>query len=178
MLGIEDAADDLINLVALLAEAAEANNIRGHRRYTMKVEFEISAVIPAVPGKVYAAWLNSAGHSKMTGAPAKVSAVAGGAFQAWEGYIQGKNLELEAGRRILQSWRTAEFQPAEPDSLVEIVFEAAPQGTKVVLRHTNLPPHGTQYEQGWVENYFLPMQDYFKTLGSSRPAEIPMEDNN
>ena len=127
----------------------------------MTIQFQVSALIPARPELVYNAWLNSEGHAMMTGSPAQASAVVGGEFQAWDGYINGKNLELEAGKRILQSWRTSEFQPADPDSLLEIVLEPAPTGTRVILRHSNLPPHGEQYEQGWIDNYFLPMQEYF-----------------
>jgi uncharacterized protein YndB with AHSA1/START domain len=135
------------------------------------IEFVVSAVIPASPEVVYAAWLDSDGHSKMTGAKAEVSAFVGGVFQAWDGYIQGKNLELEAGKRILQAWRTIEFEASDPDSIVEISFQPAAEGTDVVLRHTNLPPHGTQYEQGWIDSYFSPMHSYFTALkGKNQPG--------
>ncbi len=125
------------------------------------IEFVVSAVIPASPEVVYAAWLNSESHSKMTGGQAEVSAIVGGVFQAWDGYIQGKNLELEAGRRILQAWRTVEFEASDPNSFVEISFQPSALGTEIIIRHTNLPPHGTQYEQGWIDSYFSPMQEYF-----------------
>ena len=114
----------------------------------MALEFAVSAVIPAPRETIYNAWLDSAGHSAMTGGRANVSAEPGATFDAWDGYIQGRNLELEPGRRILQSWRTVEFQESEPDSQIEIIFEDAAGGAKVTLRHTNLPPHGGQYEQG------------------------------
>jgi uncharacterized protein YndB with AHSA1/START domain len=127
----------------------------------MMIEFEVSAIIPAKPEQVYHAWLDSASHTKMTGSPAEVSAVIGDEFQAWDGYIKGKNLELEAGKRILQAWRTVEFEAADPDSRLEIIFTPAPQGTRIILRHSKLPLHGDQYEQGWVDSYFLPMKEYF-----------------
>lgn len=127
----------------------------------MALEFEVSAVIPATRDELYAAWLDSAAHTAMTGGQANVSAGVGDYFDAWDGYIQGRNLELLPGRRIVQSWRTVEFQDTEPDSQIEITFEDAARGTEVILRHTNLPPHGAQYEQGWVDNYFDPMKAYF-----------------
>ena len=129
----------------------------------MPLEFEISAVIPAPRETVYAAWLDSGEHSAMTGGRADVSAEVGDTFEAWDGYIQGRNLALEPGRRIVQSWRTVEFQESEPDSQIEVTFEDAPGGSKITLRHTNLPTHGRQYEQGWVDNYFDPMTKYFST---------------
>ena len=131
----------------------------------MAIEFEVSALIPASPEVVYEAWLDSEGHAKMTGGEAKVSSEVGGEFEAWDGYIQGRNLELEYGKRIVQSWRTSEFADDEADSRIEITFDREGDGTKVTLRHTNLPPHGEQYEQGWVDSYFVPMKEYFESAG-------------
>ncbi|MFQ5945068.1 MAG: SRPBCC domain-containing protein, partial [Anaerolineae bacterium] len=86
----------------------------------------------------------------------------GAEFEAWDGYIQGRNLRLEPGKRIVQSWRTVEFEASEADSQIEVTFEAGEAGTKVTIRHTSLPPHGGQYEQGWVDSYFEPMKSYFQ----------------
>ena len=71
----------------------------------MTLEFTVSAIIPASPETIYEAWLDSDGHTKMTGSPAHATANVGGAFDAWDGYISGKNLELKPGERIVQSWR-------------------------------------------------------------------------
>ncbi len=127
----------------------------------MSIEFEVSDLIPATPSVVYNAWLNSNEHSKMTGGQAKVSANIGESFEAWDGYIQGKNLELDSPKRILQSWRTSEFAESENDSLLEILFEIEQDETRIVIRHSNLPDHGMQYQQGWVDSYFIPMKAYF-----------------
>lgn len=126
-------------------------------------EFEVSVELAKSPEVLYRAWLDSEEHSKMTGSPAKVSAEIGGNFKAWDGYIWGENLELEEGKRILQSWRTAEFGDLEEDSQIEVLFEANNKGgTKLSLRHSKLPEHGAQYEQGWQDSYFEPMKRYFK----------------
>ena len=128
----------------------------------MAIEFEVSTVIAKTPQELYNAWLDSGEHARMTGAGAKVSDKAGEAFEAWDGYIQGKNLELEPGRRIIQAWRTSEFSETDKDSVIEVLFEAVEGGTKITLMHTNLPPHGKQYEKGWHESYFQPMKAYFE----------------
>jgi len=125
------------------------------------MEFEVSTVIPASPDEVYEAWLDSKRHSKMTGAKAKVNSKVGESFVAWDGYISGKNLKLEPGKRIVQAWRTSEFSEDEADSQIEIVFKPVKEGTKIILLHTNLPPHGEIYRQGWEDSYFTPMQAYF-----------------
>jgi uncharacterized protein YndB with AHSA1/START domain len=135
----------------------------------MSIKFEVSDVIPASPDTIYNAWLNSEEHSRMTGGKANVSANLGATFEAWDGYIQGENLELESPKRILQHWRTSEFETTEKDSLLEILFDTGGDGTRVTIRHSNLPDHGMQYRQGWMDAYFIPMKEYFggKSKGSS-----------
>ncbi|MCJ7702905.1 MAG: SRPBCC domain-containing protein [Anaerolineales bacterium] len=127
----------------------------------MSVEFEISDVIPASPDAIYEAWLDSERHTRMTGGQAKISPNIGDTFEAWDGYIQGKNLVLEYPGRILQLWRTSEFDDSDKDSLLEILFESEGDGTRVTIRHSDLPDHGIQYRQGWIDAYFVPMMAYF-----------------
>jgi activator of HSP90 ATPase len=136
----------------------------------MKVEFEVSDIIPATPVQIYTAWLDSNKHSEMTGSPARVSSVVGGKFSAWDGYIHGKNLELEPSNRILQLWRTSEFVDSDEDSLLEILFESVEFGTSIMIRHSQLPEHGMQYQQGWRDSYFSPMKTYFET--KSKPGGV------
>jgi activator of HSP90 ATPase len=127
----------------------------------MGIEFEVSELIPATQESIYEAWLSSSRHSKMTGSPANVSSEEGEAFDAWDGYITGKNIELESPGRIFQEWRTIEFDNSDEDSHLEVLFESEGNGTRVTIRHTNLPDHGMQYRQGWIDAYFVPMKVYF-----------------
>jgi activator of HSP90 ATPase len=125
------------------------------------VEFEVSDTIPAKPEVIYNAWLNSDEHAGMTGSPATVGSQVGDAFEAWGGYITGQNLELEPATRILQSWRTSEFEASDEDSVLEILLAASGGGTEITIRHSNLPDHGMQYQQGWIDSYFDPMKAFF-----------------
>ncbi|UCB47514.1 MAG: SRPBCC domain-containing protein [Spirochaetota bacterium] len=126
------------------------------------MEFEVADLIPASPDTIYTAWLSSEEHSKMTGGSARVSSKAGDTFEAWDGYIQGKNLELEPPKRILQKWRTTEFEDSDDDSLLEALLEPEGDETRITIHHSNLPDHGIQYQQGWIDNYFIPMKEYFR----------------
>jgi len=128
----------------------------------MKIEFIVADLIPATPKEVYTAWLDSEKHTNMTGGKAEVTDVIGASFQAWDGYIEGINLELEPGKRILQHWRTSEFEDEDEDSLLEVLFKVESGHTRIIIRHSNLPEHGMQYKQGWVDAYFTPMQVYFQ----------------
>jgi activator of HSP90 ATPase len=128
----------------------------------MTIAFEVSDIMPASQAEVYRAWLSSEEHAQMTGSPAQVSAEVGGEFEAWDGYIHGRNLELDPPRRILQRWRTVEFADTDEDSLLEISIEEQQGGSKVTIRHTGLPEDGMQYREGWRDSYFTPMKKYFE----------------
>lgn len=125
------------------------------------IEFTVSDVVAVRPVDVYEAWLSSHGHTEMTGGEAHASQRIGAEFDAWDGYISGKNIALEHGRRIVQSWRTTEFGDDEPDSQIEVTLEAVDGGTRVTLHHTNVPDDGDHYRTGWQEHYFNPMKEYF-----------------
>ena len=125
------------------------------------MNFTVSAIISASAEDIYKAWLSSEGHTAMTGGEASSGDQVGDEFSAWDGYIWGRTLELEPGRRILQSWRTSEFSEDEEDSIVEVILEESEGQTKVTLNHSNLPAHGQQYIKGWDDHYFIPMKAYF-----------------
>jgi uncharacterized protein YndB with AHSA1/START domain len=129
----------------------------------MAFAFVVSDIIPAPPRAIYDAWLDSAAHAAMTGGQkAQISAEPGGAFAVWDDYITGRNLTLEPGRRIVQSWRTAKFTAADPDSQIEVVLESVAGGTRVTVNHSNVPDGHVSYRDGgWQNNYFAPMQRYF-----------------
>jgi uncharacterized protein YndB with AHSA1/START domain len=59
-------------------------------------------LIPATPDEVYEAYVNPKKHSAFTGGRATCDPRVGGEFTAWDGYILGKNLKLEKGKRIVQ----------------------------------------------------------------------------
>jgi activator of HSP90 ATPase len=130
----------------------------------MSFEFSVSDLIPAGAQDIYDAWLSSSGHERITGGqPAQISAREGAEFTVWNGYITGRNLQLEPGRRIVQSWRTTKFTANDPDSQIEVLLQPSPGGTKVTVHHTNVPDGHTSYRDGgWQRSYFDPMKEHFK----------------
>jgi uncharacterized protein YndB with AHSA1/START domain len=128
--------------------------------------FTVTTELPVPPKTVYDAWLDSEAHSGMTQSPATASNEIAGIFTAHDGYINGINLELEDGRRILQTWRTDQFEDTDPDSSVEIVFKEIPTGTLLTLNHWNVPDDQAEgYQSGWQDFYFDPMLEYFSNNG-------------
>jgi uncharacterized protein YndB with AHSA1/START domain len=111
-------------------------------------------------------------HALFTaGGEAIVEPWAGGRFTSFEGYIHGIFLGVDAGRRIVQTWRTVEFTPDARDSRVVIEFEEVRGGTRVRIRHSDVPPSQLKkYERGWMEHYLKPLQKYFAKGGKQAAA--------
>lgn len=131
----------------------------------------VSGIVPATPDHVFDAWLSGREHSAMTGGKATAGAAVGAAFTAWDGYIWGRNLELERGLRIVQTWRTSEFPKDAGDSRLEIQLEEVEGGTRVTFIHTELPAtQGAGYRDGWRSFYLEPMAKYFEHAG--RPTQL------
>ena len=86
----------------------------------------------------------------------------GGSYSAWGGYITGITLVLESPRHLVQSWRSANFGPDDPDSTIDVTFDTFESGTRVTIRHRGVPSDQRGYEsEGWAEFYFNPMMAFF-----------------
>ena len=133
----------------------------------MPVQFEISIILPATPREVYSAWMSSNKHGLMTGGKVSIKPLTGTDFSAWDGYITGVNLELVPFKKIVQLWRTTDFEATDPDSRLEIHLEENGNGCELRLIHSDIPDHQPDYEQGWKEHYFEPMKAYFDQLKKS-----------
>ena len=121
--------------------------------------------IPAPPAKVYAALTDAATFTKMTtfsmvkdAPPAKIDAVAGGAFSLFGGHIEGRTIELVADTRVVQAWRAADWQPGWY-SIARFVLNAKNGGTLIVFDHVGFPAgQGAHLAMGWQMNYWGPMK--------------------
>ncbi|MFO0761408.1 MAG: SRPBCC domain-containing protein [Byssovorax sp.] len=135
---------------------------------------KVTELIPASAERIYAAWLDSAEHSKMSGGPAQIDPQVGGRHQAWGDYIWGETKELVPGKRIVQSWRTAEFPEEAGDSQIEVLIEPEGDGARVTILHSEIPEgQGPKYLQGWDEFYFLPMKKYFGEVAKEAAKKAP-----
>jgi uncharacterized protein YndB with AHSA1/START domain len=122
----------------------------------------VSALIPASPDALYDAWLSSELHGKMTGSDASIQPHVGGAHRAWGDYIRGTTLELEPGKRIVQSWRTSEFPADHADSKIVVSFAEEDGQTRMTIDHTDVPEgDGPKYSGGWQDFYIKPMLAFF-----------------
>jgi activator of HSP90 ATPase len=115
--------------------------------------------IPATPDEIYMALTNPITLELWTGETAVMSTEPGSEFSLWEGSIVGKNIEFEAGKKIVQQWY---FDGQSEDSIVTIKLHPDKQGTSVELRHTNIPDADfNDIAEGWNDSYFGNLADFF-----------------
>jgi len=123
-------------------------------------EFKRYYEINATPAEVYAALINPLAIKLWTGEEAEMSDVVGSEFSLWDGAIQGRNLEFEQDRKIVQQWY---FDEVSEESIVSILLHPHKQGTSAELRHSHIPD--VDYDdivEGWNEAYFGSLQEYFE----------------
>ena len=131
------------------------------------MEFILKTNFNTTSKKIYDTWLSSEGHTKMTGGSAIISNKIGDKFTAWDGYIEGVNIDLEPNKRIFQTWRTSQFSEDEEDSQIEVVLNEVDGKTELTITHTNLSESGEHYKNGWQDHYFEPMGKYFTSKTST-----------
>lgn len=120
-------------------------------------------VNPATPEEVYEAFVDAKKHSTFTGNKATGNSKVGSKFTAWDGYISGKNLELEEGKKIVQEWITTDWPKDYPPSRVELTLRKVKGGTEISIVHSGVPTEQAKdLAQGWKDFYWEPLKEYFK----------------
>jgi activator of HSP90 ATPase len=122
-----------------------------------------SVFLPVPPEEVYEIFLKAKGHSAFTASKATCDARIGGKFTAYDGYIEGRILELEQGRKIVQEWKTTEWPAEAPPSIAKFTFKPKSGGTELSMVQTLVPAEqADDYRQGWIDFYWQPLKEYFR----------------
>ena len=120
-------------------------------------------VVRAKPDEVYEAFVDARKHSAFTGSKATCDTRVGGKFTAWDGYISGRNLDLDKGKRIVQEWTTTEWPKDHPPSRLELSFRKVKEGTEILMVHSGVPAEqADDIAEGWNEFYWKPLKGYFE----------------
>ncbi|HVO85556.1 MAG TPA: SRPBCC domain-containing protein [Candidatus Eisenbacteria bacterium] len=120
-------------------------------------------VVPAEPAAVYDAFMDAKKHAAFTGSKATSDAKISGKFTAWDGYISGKNLEFEKGKKIVQEWVTTEWPKDYAPSRLELTLKRVKGGTEISMVQSDVPSEqAEELKEGWTEFYWKPLKDYFK----------------
>ena len=121
-----------------------------------------NVIIKASPKEVYNAFMDPKKHSEFTGSKATGKMSVGTEFTAWDGYIHGKYLVLEEGKKIIQNWVTTDWPPDFPPSRLELTFMDLGDKTEITLLHSDVPiSQEIDLKQGWINFYWKPLKDFF-----------------
>lgn len=124
----------------------------------------ISSILNTGADFLYKFFTDSKLHTEITGGPAVINKKIGGKFTAWDGYIKGEILSLDKNRRILQKWRTTDFNKKDKDSILEITIKELEKGrSTLILKHSELPEGSEEeYKNGWKEFYIKPLKEFIR----------------
>jgi activator of HSP90 ATPase len=109
------------------------------------------------PAIVYEALIDAAEFATLTGAPAEIDPVAGGAFSGFGGQITGRNIELKPDELIVQAWRAGAW-PEGTYSIVRIRLEQVGADTLLTLDQDGHPADAESHlDGGWHKMYWEPL---------------------
>lgn len=119
-----------------------------------------SVTFKAAPEEVYGALMDSSKHSEFSGAKASISNEVGGKFTAYGGGLEGTNLELVPGKKIVQAWRAEmEHWPKGHYSKVVFLLKKVKDGTRLAFTQSSVPVACfASISQGWHDYYWKPMK--------------------
>jgi activator of HSP90 ATPase len=116
------------------------------------IEFDAS------PEQIYEELIDAETFAAWTGAPAEIDPTPGGHFSLFGGQIEGRNIELVPGKRVVQAWRVAGWEPGEY-SLTRFELRPGTSGTTLVFDHSAFPPEAHEdLDAGWHSMYWAPIR--------------------
>ena len=92
-------------------------------------------VLPASAASLFDMYLDPQAHEAITGAPVTIGNIAGSDFRAFGGVLSGTVLGVVRSSLIVQSWRSAKFEPADPDSTLILSFQSEGANGRIDLVH-------------------------------------------
>lgn len=124
------------------------------------------ALIDATPMEVYTYLTDGEAFAAGTGMAARLQATEGSEFALFNGRIEGRQIELSPGERVVQAWR---FGDAHPDtwapglySIVRFTLAADGARTRLVIDHDALPAQWQEHLAGGYPTFYqAPMARYF-----------------
>ena len=127
---------------------------------TKSIKQTITFNAPA--SKVYELIMDQKKHAAFTGGNVVMSREIAGAFDVFDGYCQGYNIELVEGEKIVQSWHFREDGwPDNHYSICTFLFTQVGNKTKLTFMQKGIPEHKVEeLKNGWKQFYWNPMKAY------------------
>ena len=108
-------------------------------------------VFPTSPERIYELLTDGEKFAAATGRPAELQAREGATFSLFGGFVEGRQLELIPGHRVVQAWRGKDWVPGLY-SLVRFTISPESQGTKLTVDHEGYPDGQSPLYPTWHEH--------------------------
>lgn len=111
------------------------------------------------PHDIYEMLMDSKKHAKFTEAGAKIGRKVGDKISAYDGWIEGENIELIPDKKIVQKWRGDDW-PSGHYSIATFYLVKDDSDTKLTFTQTGVPSE--QYDainDGWRTEYWDKMKE-------------------
>ena len=124
------------------------------------------ALIDATPMEVYVYLTDGETFARATSMCARIEARAGSEFSLFDGRVEGRQIDLVPGERVVQAWRFGDAHP-EPwgpgvYSIVRFTLETEGNRTRFVIDHDAIPAEARdRIETGYPTFYQEPMTRHF-----------------
>lgn len=112
---------------------------------------------------LYELYMNAAKHTASTGYPASIEDKVGAEFSASGDYFTGKNLHLVRNQLIVQTWRAADWNETDGDSIFLLSLEQKGKDAILNMVHAFLPDQQAEdIKRGWTTYYWKPWKMYLE----------------
>jgi|SRR5579864_3009456 activator of HSP90 ATPase len=120
-----------------------------------------SITLPVPAQVLYESYLDPAKHAEITGTPVTIGAQPGSPFSAFGGALSGTTLVTIPCRLVVQSWRSINFKPDDPDSTLILNFVPEGYNGRIDLVQLDVPEVDFQgVTEGWEKFYWTPWRRY------------------
>jgi activator of HSP90 ATPase len=125
-----------------------------------------TVVLPAPAEALFEMYLDPTMHQAITGAPVVIGGVKGALFEAFNGALSGKIVDIVRPSLIVQFWRSTEFKDADPDSILILSFTPEGDQGRIDLIHLDVPDQDFEgVTKGWEQYYWVPWRAYLEGKG-------------
>ena len=122
-----------------------------------------SVTLPASAEALFDMYLDPARHAAITGQSVVIGGDGGAEFHAFGDMLSGTMLQIVKPYLIVQSWRSANFGAADPDSTLILSFSNQGSEGRIDLVHVDVP--AIDYDgvaEGWEKFYWAPWRAYLE----------------
>ncbi len=120
---------------------------------------------------LYELYMNAQLHSMIIDGPVEIKTKVGSSFNAFSGYITGKNLQLVKNQLIVQSWRGSDWDSKDSDSAFLLSLEQKGNDSVLNMIHANVPDDKAKsLDKGWHDHYWNPWKQHLSGQKIIRPV--------